>query len=72
MLKDYPVEDWKGGKVQKITYHIFHLCRGSLFEIDGKRIFAFGGAESHDKQYRKLGVTFWKEELPNEEEMDHG
>ena len=72
MLKDYPVEKWKGGKIQKITDNIFHLCRGSLFEIDGKRIFVFGGAESHDKQYRKLGVTMWEEELPNEEEMEHG
>lgn len=72
MLKDYPIEEWKGGKVQKITDNIFHLCRGSLFEIDGKRIFAFGGAESHDKQYRKLGDTLWEEELPNEEEMEHG
>lgn len=37
-----------------------------------ERIFAFGGAESHDKQYRKLGVTMWEEELQNEKEMEHG
>lgn len=51
MLKAYPVEEWDGGRVQKITDNILHLCRGSLFEIAGRRIFAFGGAESHDKQY---------------------
>lgn len=72
MLKEYPIAEWHGGKIRKITDNIFHLCRGSLFEIDGKRIFAFGGAESHDKKYRKLGVTMWEEELPNEEEMEHG
>lgn len=71
-LKSYPVEEWKGGKIQKITENIFHLCRGSIFEIDGKRIFAFGGAESHDKQYRKLGITIWEEELPNEDEIQTG
>ena len=27
MLKDYPVEEWKGGKIRKITDNIFHLCR---------------------------------------------
>lgn len=72
MLKKYPVENWHGGKIQKITDNIFHLCRGNIFEIDGKRIFAFGGAESHDKQYRKLGVTMWKEELPSMQEIYHG
>lgn len=72
MLKEYPVEDWHGGKVQKITENIIHLCRGSVFEIDGKRIFAFGGAESHDKQYRKLGESIWKEEVPSKEEIELG
>lgn len=72
LLKEYPVQDWKGGKVQKITDNIIHLCRGSVFDIDGTRVFAFGGAESHDKKYRKLGVSMWEEELPNEEEMETG
>lgn len=72
LLKEYSVQDWKGGKVQKITDNIIHLCRGSVFDIDGTRVFAFGGAESHDKKYRKLGVSMWEEELPNEEEMETG
>lgn len=72
LLKEYPVEDWKDGKIQKITPNIMHLCRGSVFDIDGTRIFAFGGAESHDKQYRKLGHSIWKEELPSQEEMETG
>lgn len=71
MLKQYPVEEWRGGKIQRITEHIFHLCRGSVFDIDGKRIFAFGGAESHDRKYRKLGETVWNEELPEISEIDY-
>lgn len=72
MLKAYPIEDWHGGKVQKISEKIIHLCRGSVFEIDGKRIFAFGGAESHDKEFRKQGISIWEEELPNENEIEQG
>ncbi len=72
LLKEYPVENWHGGKIQKITDNIIHLCRGNVFEIDGRKIFAFGGAESHDKQYRKLGRSMWKEELPSPEEMEQG
>lgn len=39
---------WHGGRVHKIRPSVIHLMRGQVFEIDGKRIFAFGGASSHD------------------------
>jgi hypothetical protein len=47
-LYDYPVEEWHGGKVHKIRPSVIHLMRGQVFEIDGKNIFTFGGASSHD------------------------
>ena len=47
-LYDYPVEEWHGGKVHKIRDSVIHLMRGQVFEIDGKKIFTFGGARSHD------------------------
>lgn len=50
MLKECPVEEWNGGKIQRITPSIIHLMRGQVFEIDGCRIFTFGGAQSHDIQ----------------------
>ena len=48
VIHDYPVEEWKGGKVHKIRPSVIHLMRGQVFEIDRKNIFAFGGASSHD------------------------
>lgn len=72
LLSEYPIEEWNGGRVQKITENIIHLCRGSVFDIDGVRFFAFGGAESHDKEYRTLGVSIWEAEMPTEEEMEYG
>ena len=50
LYNDYPVEEWHGGKVHKIRDSVFHLMRGEIFDIDGKKIFAFGGARSHDIQ----------------------
>ena len=71
-LYNYPIEEWKGGKVHKIRDSVLHLMRGEIFDIDNKRIFAFGGARSHDIQdgilnldeeekiyeYRKRGAYF--------------
>ncbi|MCR5213594.1 MAG: metallophosphatase, partial [Eubacterium sp.] len=47
-LYDMPVETWKGGKVHKIRPSVIHLMRGQVFELEGLKIFAFGGASSHD------------------------
>lgn len=44
----YPVEEWHGGKVQKIRPHVIHLMRGECYDILGKKVFSFGGASSHD------------------------
>ena len=71
-LYNYPIEEWNGGKVHKIRDSVLHLMRGEIFDIDNKRIFAFGGARSHDIQdgilnldeeekiyeYRKRGAYF--------------
>lgn len=50
LLQQYPVEEWCGGKIHRITPSIIHLMRGQVFQIDGCRIFTFGGAQSHDIQ----------------------
>lgn len=95
-LYNYPVEEWHGGKVHRIRESVIHLMRGQVFDIDGKKIFTFGGASSHDIDggilepdapnfkkrkkeldegwlpYRINHVSWWKQELPTEEEMEEG
>ena len=68
-LNNYPVSGWHGGKVHKINDSVIHLMRGQVFNIDNKSIFTFGGAESHDKEYRLDGISWWKEEIPNYKEV---
>lgn len=47
-LYQYPVKEWHGGKVHEIRPHVLHLMRGEIFDIEGLKFFAFGGASSHD------------------------
>ena len=42
------MEEWNGGKIQRIRPSIIHLMRGQVYLIDGKKIFSFGGASSQD------------------------
>lgn len=64
----YREQAWHGGRVHKIRENILHLMRGYVFDIDGEKIFAMGGAYSIDKFMRKEGVSWWKEELPTNTE----
>lgn len=49
-LKEFPRVKFHGGMAHKIRDNVYHLMRGYVFEIDGKKIFTFGGAKSHDIQ----------------------
>lgn len=96
----HDIIDFHGGKVHKIRENVYHLMRGHVFELCGKKFFAFGGASSHDIQdgilepdeypdkkslYRDFNKrtqrgemlrinhsSWWKEELPSEQEMEFG
>jgi hypothetical protein len=71
-LDSYPVTDWNDGKVQVIYKNLIHLMRGQVYNIDGKKIFTFGGGESTDKEMRTEGKTWWEQELPSLSEMEGG
>lgn len=45
---EFEIVDFHGGKAHKIRDNIYHLMRGYVFDISDKKIFAFGGARSHD------------------------
>lgn len=70
ILYEFPLIDKFGGKVREIAPGIFHLDRGQVLTIDDKKIFVMGGARSHDKMYRIEHISWWKEEMPSNEEME--
>lgn len=67
-LYRYEEEIWNGGRVHRIRKNIYHLMRGQVFTIEGKRIFTFGGAYSIDRYMRTEHISWWRQELPCKEE----
>lgn len=100
LYSEFEVVDFHGGKAHKIRENIYHLMRGYVFDLCGKKFFAFGGASSHDiddgildrkdfqsdrelvdeynrrtrrgEMLRINHISWWKEEMPSQEEMDFG
>lgn len=72
IIAEYPVSEWNGGHIHEIESDIFHLMRGEVFIIEGKKFFAFGGAYSVDKDRRVEDISWWPEEMPSKEEYENG
>jgi hypothetical protein len=72
LLGGYPVEEWNGGKVHHICGGLYHLMRGQVFVLEGKKIFVFGGGESAEKQIRMEANRWWPCEMPGIDEMREG
>ncbi|MVB11300.1 hypothetical protein CAFE_20100 [Caprobacter fermentans] len=72
LLESYPISEWNGGKVRQISGNLYHLLRGQVYEIEGKKVFAFGGGESTEKQFRMEAGRWWAREMPTMEEMREG
>ena len=70
-LNSYPVEAWKSGHIHKINDSVYHLMRGDVFEIDGKKLFVMGGAVSIDKEHRREGVSWWGAENVSYSECEY-
>ena len=84
-LATYPIEEWHGGRVHKISDSIMHLMRGEIYEINGMSVFAFGGAISRDRgpalgkterekekfRAEHEGKIWWAEEKPSQSDRDN-
>ncbi len=65
---------WNGGHVHRISGNLFHLMRGQIFNIDGIKIFTFGGGESDDRDLRheeEKGI-WYRDELPTPTQLAIG
>lgn len=56
----FPVEERYSGKVHILRPSVFHMIRGKIFQIEVRKIFAFGGASSHDVSDGILQGEDWK------------
>ena len=62
LLDNLQEKEMFGNRVGIVSHSVFHLQRGVCYRINGQKILTVGGAHSHDRDYRKWGVTMWEQE----------
>lgn len=73
-LEQFPIEHKFGGKVRVIPTDnkpLYQLLRGEVYNFNGHKCIALGGAESQDKQWRIPDVSWWKQENWNHAETEY-
>lgn len=72
LLDGLPAEKLFGAPVGVAAPKVFHLKRGYIYTIGGKKCFVLGGARSLDRKERTPGRSWWRREIPSEEEYRRG
>lgn len=76
-LGKYEIEEWCGGLTRKISGNLRQLMRGQVYEIDGRKVFSFGGGRSDENDSYlnpsdKAAEIRWRMEIPTDQELSDG
>ena len=69
LLARYPAEERWGGLVRPISGRLYHLCRGTVVNLEGTTVFALGGGVTPTLDGLVPGLSWWPEELPSPDEL---
>ena len=71
VIEEMPIVDKWNGKVRQCVYdgvvysNIFYIAFPTILDINDKHMLIIPKADSHDKQFRKEDISWWKQEKGN-------
>lgn len=72
LLSEYPETELFGGQARCICGNLYMLGSGEIFDIDGLKLFTFGGGQPSDIDVRIENSPWWDQEVPEEQCIDSG
>lgn len=70
LIETYPIVEIFGGKAREIQPSIFYAISGEIYTINGKKMLFINGADSHDKEWRTEGKSWWPQEQITDNEIE--
>ena len=71
LINDYPIVEIFGGKAREIQPSVFYAISEEIYTINGKKMLFINGADSHDKEWRTEGKSWWPQEQITEAKIDN-
>lgn len=65
-----PLSEWNGAQVWRLAPNVIVVKSGEVFTLNDKTFLVIGGANSIDRLYRINHLSWWKQELPTQGEVD--
>ena len=53
LLKQYPTEERFGGQVQALGGNVYHVCRGSVLELENKKSVSYTHLDVYKRQVQR-------------------
>lgn len=70
LIEKLPVVKRFGGRAYKVSETVYIALRGEVFNIYGKTFLSIGGADSHDREWRTTGISWWPQEVITEQDKE--
>ena len=71
IINQYPASVWNGGNVRFISKNIIYLMQGELFNIEGKKVLAFGGGFNENISEDFDVNNWWPENFQTKRYVDN-
>lgn len=66
LLYNLPMVEKFGGRLFKVSESVYYTMSGDIYNFNGHKCLCINGAESHDKEYRTKGISWWPQESIDE------
>lgn len=69
LIKNYPLTEFGGSPARQIKPSLWYAESGYIYNLCDKEILVVNGADSHDKEWRREGSSWWADEQIKQEQI---
>lgn len=70
LIEKLPIVDFHGTLARKVNDSIYYAISGEVYNLCGKKCLVVNGADSHDKVFRKEGISWWAQEKITQDDVN--
>lgn len=70
LIEKLPIVDFHGTLARKVNDSIYYAISGEVYNLCGKKCLVVNGADSHDKVFRKEGISWWEQERITQDDIN--